>query len=764
MKKELGLVLAVFVFFIGFAGFGLADDQQSALVVDKTGIFGNKLADVEKAAQKLQNTGADVHIWTIQSYAKEAGSLEKYFEKLKSNFPSWQSSNGGRKSNLIVLMISLKERRTGLYYGEEWSGPLRSNWLRIQTDFMNPRFKEKKFADGFIAGISEVERLTYEHLHPKASASQSQSTTIVVQSQAAPSNPTDLSGLWSVLKWGLLVAFVLLGVIFGLRALSSFKQEKEKKKRAQQRAKIEKGNALEEVSSVRQKINELEPVISALVGNIDDKSKCSVEEDLTRIKNLQAELAANFSETGNMAGDPDVDGLSEAHYQAMEEKFKEVTAFSGRVLAAASELKERVAALRDLAIKASKTLSDLEERSVEVSGIVNAMREKGFKVDDLDMKGVEITMGKIGELMSQKQFSKVDPVANLVSVKLDEIEEYALALPTFKDSLNKAADDIAARIPEVIRKIEDGKKAFVFISQSFVKRSWESVRGNGTEAENRVNWAASAIAKIRQCASMEEQKWKEGQELVEKSNIWLGEAESFMRSILSLKKNLERAKANVAKEVEDAESDIGKAWDYIHKFDDDIKESLEDDLRKAEKIIEEVKEELKQILPDYNTAFKRAQEANALADKIYNEAVGEHESAERQRRKIESQRKDAERRLAKAKEYFEDHKRHLSSKAKKHLADAEENLQKAESERDFAQMLVLMALVEKDADRAYNTAKHDVNEYNHGNDEYSSNHSWGTASSYGGSSESSSFDTGGGDSSFGSSDFGSFGGGGDSGW
>ncbi|MFA5986534.1 MAG: TPM domain-containing protein [Parcubacteria group bacterium] len=705
MKTTKLFVLVWVLITVGFSGV-FAADQQNALIVDNANLFGGKAQDVQRAAQALQSKGADVHIWTIRSFAGEASSLMEYEEKLEKSFPAWQSANGKRKSNLIVLMMSLTERKTGLYYGSEFGRPLEKNWIRIQTDLMNPKFGRGEFAEGFIAGLDEVTRLVDEHIHP---SQVSPSKTVIVQQQA-PSKPTDLTGLWTVMKWCLGILTVCIVGFFLIRMFNRRREEWEKKLRAQQRARIEKQNATEKITSIRAAMSDLETLVTAITGVMDEKSAQLLRKKLQKAKDAQAKLASDFSGTGTAAGDPDVDGLMDAQYAAMEDKYKEVTESSSGALSFIRELEEEVRTFRDQAMNASKTLETLNQRAEEVSGVVTALIGKGFKIDEVS-KLLNTTLKILQQAkghLDGKQYEQFAVVTNEVEGQLNSIEERALAIPDLGETIEKRVMDIEAKIPVVVKMIGDAKETFMMITASFVLRSWEAIKGNGSEAENRIKKATATIDVIRKCISMDVQDWSQGQDLVEKAGQWLGEAESLMRSVFSLKENLERAKANVAKEVTDTESDIQKAWDYIKQYDADIRDSLEDDLRQAEKMIKEVKDELKKTMPDYTTAFKRAQEANALADKIYDQAVDERETAERQRRKLSSQQDNVERKISKAREYFEDHDRDVNPESREHLSSAENNFQRAVNCADLNQRSQLMFLAEEAADHAYNVAKDDV--------------------------------------------------------
>ncbi len=697
-----------------------ADDQQNALVVDNASLFKDKLSEVTLAAQGLQNKGADVHIWTIPSFSGEASTLEGYYKKLEQNFPAWQSAEGKRKNNLVVLMIAMKERKAGLYYGGEWSRPLEKNWLRIQTDFMNPKFKRGEFAEGFIAGTGEIARVLDEHLHPSQA---SPPQTVVIQPQA-PSKPIDLSGLWTVMMWGLGLACICFIGFFGVRTFSNRQEEQAKQKRAQQRAKIEKGNAAERITSIRSAMNNLETLVAAVMGAIDNTSIQLLKGKFQQAKDAQAKLAADFTGTGNTAGDPNVDGLAESQYAAMEDKYKEVIESSGEVLSAIRKLEEEVIGFRDLAMNAPKIWKDLEQKTKEVGSAIEALKSKGFKIE-----GVSQSLDKILKLSQQaklhldeKRYEKFSAAAQEVVAQLDDINERVLSIPTLKQKIDKVVDELEIKVLDVTKLIGEAKPVFTALTNSFVPRSWEPVKGNGTEAENRVKQASVAIASIRVCASMDVQDWEQGLALAEKAGQALDQAQSLVRSIFSLKDNLELAKASVAKEVADAESDIKKARTFIKQSADDIRGNSEDYLRKAALMIDKVKKELENKLPDYTTALKMAQEANALADKAYDWAVEECELADRRRKKLASQKQSAKRRVLKATEYLEDHQDDIGSEAKDYLSAAQNSFQRAEKIGDLDKAIALMLSAEESADNAYNAASDDVKNAQRSH----SRSSWGT--------------------------------------
>lgn len=150
LKRTFSLVFTLLIVLLSLfpvAQSALSIDQTA--VIDDANIFGNRTGEVETAAAKLMSKGADIRVRTILTYGTFA-NLDQYEAQLEQRSPSWLGQNGDRKNNLIVLIISTQERQTGLYYGSIWDSILRSNWLRIQTDIMNPLFRDGDYVTGTI--------------------------------------------------------------------------------------------------------------------------------------------------------------------------------------------------------------------------------------------------------------------------------------------------------------------------------------------------------------------------------------------------------------------------------------------------------------------------------------------------------------------------------------------------------------------------------------------------------------------------------------
>jgi uncharacterized membrane protein YgcG len=113
--------------------------------------------EVTRAAQAVAAHGATVRVRTYRQVAD--GDLDAAVEAQVRRCASWRDEAGDRRSNLVVLAVSLRDRRTGLYYGSGWQDALDTEQEAIQTDTVNPLLRRQQYAGAVRAGLLAVERL-----------------------------------------------------------------------------------------------------------------------------------------------------------------------------------------------------------------------------------------------------------------------------------------------------------------------------------------------------------------------------------------------------------------------------------------------------------------------------------------------------------------------------------------------------------------------------------------------------------------------------
>lgn len=667
---------------------GLTQSSDQLLLIDDAKIFGARIGEVEVAANDLVTQGADLRVRTILNYGA-AGNLDQYEAQLEQRSPSWIGQDGSRKNNLIVLIISLQDRQTGLYYGTYWEDILDNNWMRIQTDIMNPLFRNGDYAGGTIRGLEEIQRVIRGG-----------------PTQTATQTTTAGSAGWMVP----LVLLVILGAVIGLFLFYSYRKNQARRLATRQKAMLAKQAAASGINELIETTQMLEIKVNVTADKIAPDEAVSLRDGLEKAKGLVDQSSQTYAELAHSAGDPENPKLGEAQLGVIEAEYQKILGNLRQARETIQGMEEQIAGVQQTIDGFPAKVAEVDAAIAETLSKQDELKRAGLKTvypAELVAKGRAL-LEQAQDLASKKRFSEGMKYASLAD---DQIKQAILAVEELskkKQEAEAAVPALALRVEQVKQTINDSRGIFERLSEEYAESAWESVRGNGTEAENRVNWALEAQDDARIAIGTDQQDWQKALGLVEKGNNWLTEAESLVKSISELEVNLVAARRDGPNEVETARVDIAKAWEYINQYDEDIRESLEDDLHAAEGKNDLAKEELGKEQPDYFQICKLARESNEAADKILIQARSEHEAAERLRAKAASARRDADAKVSIARKYVEDHHPVVQNEARNYLNDAIEALRKADAAIDINAQISLAVQAESAADEAYSLAQRDV--------------------------------------------------------
>ncbi len=664
------------------------------VVVDDAGVFGSGASAVSAAANQLISSGADVRVRTIPTFGN-AGNLDRYESQLEQQCPSWTDASGNRKNNLVVILVALQERQTGLYYGSHWDNALGGHWTQIQTNIMNPRFAQGDFAGGVTAGLQEVNRLIQV---PSGG-----------QTQPAQSSGTSASWVALGIVLAIIFIFALLG---GILLFMNSRRSRERRLAASQKALLAKQGAASKVNQLVEEIQMLEIKVNATAAKVSPEDAAPLVEGFNKAKNLVDQGAQKYSELGHSAGDPENPKLGESQLGVVADEYQKVL----DILNQAGEEVNREEAALDTFQQAidgfSNKAAGVDAAILAALRKIEAAQNSSFKTEypagTLDKARHSLVQAR--SLYQSKKFLQATKTLDDAAGLASQAGQYADELPQKKRDTETAIQTLSSRIEQIKKSIEGGRVIFDKISATYAESSWESIHGNGTEAENRVNWTLEGLDKARAAASAEQQDWAKAAELVKQGNTWLDEAESFMHSISAMETSLESARRDAPGEIADTQADIAGAWKYIYAYDEDIRESLEDDLHEAEKKLNSASEELHRDKPDYLMLVKTVREAHESADKILAQARTEHEAAERLRSKAASTLRDARSRTSIARAYIQDHNQDAGDEARRHLSNAEAALSQAEASSDLNNQIALAGTAETAADSAYASARARVDE------------------------------------------------------
>lgn len=717
MKMRILLVLLLLGVIVLTPGVALAQSIDcDSLVVDGAGVFGPGIDQVKSKANELEKLGADPRIRTIQTFGS-SGNLDNYVQHMQDQCPSWRAPDGGRKNNLVVLIVAVSDRKTGLYYGDQWSQALDSSWTAIQADRMNPRFRDGDFADGFVAGLTEMTRLIDLQVHPQAypvvvqqPAPQQPPQVVVVQQPAQPqSPPPDYKGLWQVLGWLLVIVAAFVALFFVWRLISRLLTEQAKRRAAQQKASVAKQAAAGRIVNWDTEYARVEALLNQLSGQVKESELEALRQKLARADELNSNASIAYNDADQSAGDPGRPGLTVDEYQVVEQTFEEVLETLRQAEQLLREVEGRVNELEALRQSTPKACEAAIVSIANARKAVEDIRSQGFKVETFvaELDRADRLSDAAKSSLEWHDFESAQASAGNAISAAEQVIDDCNSLPQRLQAIQDNIAKLAGSIESAIASIEVGRTAFDRIAAEFAEVCWAPIRGNGTESQNRVRSAEQLMQQAQNLSSMDTQDWSGAEQALASADALLVEVGSLMRSIAALETSLQAAKRDASDEVESAQEDIDKASAYIKKYDDDIREQLEHELEAVQRQLDEARRELQELKPDYLKVVKLARNANETADKTLAAARSEHEAAERLRKQAVAAVRDAKAAVSKAAEYIEDHARDVGFTAKKYLEDARQFLAQAQSARDLSQVVRFAGEAEERADSAYARAVSD---------------------------------------------------------
>lgn len=695
MKRNNWLIFAV------FAGCALPTAAWAvncdAVVDDRAGIFGSRVEAVREAAQRLENNGAEVRVLTMDDLGG-AANLDQYKAEVQQYCASWRAADGGMKNNLIVFMVSVRERKSGLYYGDLWRRQLDSAWPAILADEVNPRFRDRNFAGGIASGFDAVNRLIDASRAPPVSTA----PPVIVREQ-----PTDLSGLWTVLEGLLLlvaltVAFIFIGLI---------KKSVDRKKAVRQKAQAD----MDACSAL---VVELDELTAAEQKRIELLATQVVEEDVTPLRLsldglLAAYRAANSAylalRNGNL--DPGRAGLSIGQLEHIAAEYAKTLGLLTAVKDGDTVVHRKLTdGLEKIVGDAPATVVEAERAAAEAIARVQKVTDQGFRTEAVKAELAETVRGLDEAKLAKdaKRFRVMQGKCREALTNAANAAELADGYPVRCQKLAAAVPVARDRIPAVHAAIVAGRANFLAIQAEHAESSWAEIRGNGTEAEKRLTAVPVALDQAATLSTMEMQDWDQAEKILAQAIAWLDECESFMRSIAALRQHLTKLKAEVRPEIEAAKADLAKATEFMKAHQADMDGSREGEVVLAREGIANAERCLAEPKPDYPAAAKQAAAANKLADELLVEVRSDYEVAERRRQEAATALREAEASYSKASEYIQDHYTDTGKKANELLATAERELKEARAEQSLALIVVTAQMAEKSADEALNQAKKDV--------------------------------------------------------
>ena len=724
-----------------------ADLNCTGVVNDGAGVLSSSdITDIENAANKLRSKGAEVHVVT----SSNGMFVDDYQRQVLSSIcPNWGDGPNGIKESVVLFMMAFDPNDLVFSWGAQFDKYYASGDYTqdVIQGAMSDQAHAGNYGQSFVDGIN----MAYEG----ATAGPSSGTSGNTPSPTITTNGSTVAVFGIV--FGVLFVLVLVGI--GIWLLLRRQQANEARKKMRQRALSARDAATQINNDLGSKT--AKDTRNSRIKKYKDASD-TLASDLKRLAAVVDTCITDSRQTitsaavaGEGADDPN---LTAGEYEELAQRYEAALENSEQAERAADEFDDLCQQADSQLAQATQTTADIETRLGNIQETITGLEKEGIKVTDIQklidasLKALDAAKPHLNDLSVLRDLAKSEE-------QLEAAEAAVQTMATQRADLLVGLPALKSRIAVVTGQLDSAKDCFDRISSTYATSSWDSVKGNGTEARKRIADAHEAFDDATADASLDKQRWDKATEAMQEGNQLLDEAVSYLRSIHALETSLADAKAEAPREIEDAAEDIAKAERYLTEFERDVDKSLRRSLEEAQQTLAQAQHELEQVKPDYLMVVRLALSANHSADDILADAVEDHEAMERKRRLADSGRKAATRAISEADEYFDDHDSKIDQDAKDLLKQARSHMANVNATSDFDGIIDAAGKAAKKAEEALGKAKRDVR------DAESSRYSSSSTSSYtygGGSyrhNSSSPWGSGGGGHTGGSISFGGGGGG-----
>lgn len=716
---------------------------------------------VNREAQSLVSKGIEPRIRIIQNY-DGYGNLDSYERALVKRCPSMSGADGGRKGNLLTVIVEMDNRQIGIYYGSDYHNPLDSKWKRVKDRTIIPNLKSGNFTGALTDGMDELGQFIYDYENPvvltPAQIEAQNQARIEAQERRAQSKKNFIKGFF-----GFLAFLLTFACLYGLFVLLS-QYLKNRRHIAKIKASLAevKNNLLESINDSQ--LSDLSSLQEKIDSLRDHVSKQDMDIIIRSWDDVREGSEAHMSSVEILTKSDD--GNTEEKILDKSNKYEELANSIDAHGLEISQFEDYLYATKESVLNGQETLSNVTEtldfNADKCSQIMTSMNSKSDKSSELTVKSYEI-LNSARNCLSRKQITRFeDFCAKAVKVSEDALK-ICMEHKDLHASIVAQKKNITTSRAVTLRKQGLAKESFSRISSKYAKCSWDAFKGHGSRAQRLLERSQSDYDKAIE--SFKVDKLNLTKTSLDTSQKLLTEAKELFIDVIDIEKKIITAEKRSAIELRLAQTDIKKAERYIKENSKDIKKSFGKYLSDSKSILSQAKRENQKSKPNYLIVVEKALEANQMSDKILEQAMTEKQETKRKERLIKEQIKRVESQIQTASRYHRSHRGDVSSSAKRSLTQAQNQLSRAlETAHTLDTLDNILSIIRKANDTAsssLSSAKSDVS---------SAESSRRAAqrrrqSSYSSSSSSSSSYGGGGSSSWSGSSFGgSFGGGGSSGW
>jgi uncharacterized membrane protein YgcG len=600
-----------------------ADGVDCGAVVDETGSI--DVAEVERAVVGLVGA-ADAKVRVVASVPD--GDIDAAVDGLIA--ACFSDGPGGRQLDLVLITVSLGDRRTSLQYGAEHNVELDDAFDDILRDVINPRLADGDITGAMVAGLEAIgDELAADegNLVPSPDAENA------TGSDGGPSSAWLVVVLLSVAGIGGLVVLSAVGrrrrLIEARNALEAASQQPladvgvARERMAQLEARTDVWDRTVEGGTRRRLVD----LRAAAANGLDD-----VESTVANYSRAAAGGVGNLTKDGVQHAAARLEQLVAA-LTAAQERMDRLQQFGDRV----ERLRVTLPVKRDHLRQDIAASFDLADRRAD----------EGWKVDELRTK-LDATDNRLAAL--DLDDLGIDTLAAEVMIEDGEAVLFAVrhdlqTLPDRKAGLEEWASELGAGLRHERERAALVRRELSALAADHAPSSIARA-GSPDDVDERLD--RSERERVLAESQIGTQAWDAAAANLESAGLWLIRADDLLDDMDTLTVSLETAREQAPGLLREISEEIRELAAFIHTNDRDLPERFDLEPERAASVYNGLVAELGKERPNH---LRVAEAGSALArriDAVFLAATRERDRVVAVRRELYRERERARRELRRA--------------------------------------------------------------------------------------------------------------------
>ena len=686
---------------VWFASAAPALEPCGDVVVDTANVLQDISAIEAAAAELARETGAEVRVRITSDYAPHA-NLDRHIEAVADTVcESWTSADGSRRPNLIIFWVTMN-REVGLYYGDQWERPLRAAWPTM-LEHMKPHLRASDFDQAFVTAIDEARDVIAGATAPLVTR-QPAPAPIVVSSPAVPAQPIDLVPLFKVL--GMLVAAAVAGIGFKiyLGHQTTARREEEQLRVAQQSVMHNQNLSTEGFET----LNRLDAEVVAARETVANLAAAKTLAAWDVAYHEMSQEGLGIRDRFKAAPDARQSGLTKGEYaqaggihkemaselQVAIKKFETVLKSMVEVKALAGSIPNRFEAQKAQVPSVWQSIA-----TIKANGYVTSAAE-AFFVD------AENILQQAHIAIAAQDWQLADDRLDDAATMFEQATVAATELPESFLTLSNKMQTTAVILGTFAQHQREAKAAYSAMESRYDSASFESVHGNGSEAEIRYLELSEKYTTAK--ATLVKKDVTAGEALLREVTDDWDDVVVLLLAVTQLRERLDAVAASASIELVEAKRSVGAARDYLAQHRAHATSKHEADLQRAIQLIAEADTLLAINLVPVTKVLELATTADALADEVLSLAEDSVTTERRQIERANRLRQEIPGRLTEVGSYLRNHRGDLDSEFDGRVLDLEQDLARVSGTADTAAFLAKAAAITAALDALYAASRQRV--------------------------------------------------------